>query len=70
MSVCRRTSRVYCDVDDLDGVLNALNRCIEGGAPEDADYYTGARRAIEIIRNYEHVDTQETFVQLLELDRY
>lgn len=70
MSVCRRTSRVYCDVDDLDGVLNALNRCIEGGSPEDADYYTGAMRAIEIIRNYEHVDTQETFVQLLELGRY
>ena len=75
MSVCRRTSRVYCDVDDLDGVLNTLARIVhDGGLSEQANnFIKGAYYAIDIIRYHEHVKNCQDFFDVLKnyyLDEY
>ena len=75
MSVCRRTSRVYCDVDDLDGVLNVLAR-MEHDEPlteRAKTFLTGAYYAIDVIRYHEWVDNCHDFVAILAnyyLDEY
>lgn len=58
MSVCRRTSRVYCDVDDLDGVLNVLAKTVhECELTEQAEnFIKGAYYAVDVIRYHEWVD--------------
>lgn len=75
MSVCRRTSRVYCDVDDLDGVLNTLARIVhDGELTEQANnFLKGAYYAIDVIRYHEHVNTCQDFWIVLKnyyLDEY
>ena len=66
MSVCRKTSRVYCDIDDLDGCMNVLAR--EVGETDDALYRAfakGAYYTFLILRHYERVETQADFVPIL-----
>lgn len=75
MSVCRRTSRVYCDVDDLDGVLNVLAKTVhEGELTEQAEnFIKGAYYAVDVIRYHEWVDNCHDFVAILSnyyLDEY
>lgn len=55
--------------DDLDGLLNVLDRTIsEKGEDGELDtlYYIGAFDALSIVRHHEFVDTQEDFMRLLE----
>lgn len=57
------------DHDDLDGLLNALDREIaERGENGEADtaYYVGAEMALSIIRFHEFVDTQQDFLLLFD----
>lgn len=57
------------DHDDLDGLLNALDREIaERGENGEADtaYYVGAEMALSIIRFHEFVDTQQDFLSLFD----
>ena len=75
MSVCRRTSRVYCDVDDLDGVLNVLAKTVhEGNLTETAaNFIKGAYYAVDVIRYHEWVDNCHDFMAILSnyyLDEY
>ena len=67
MSVCRRTSRVYCDVDDLDGVLNVLARLVHDAplTEQAVNFIKGAYYAIDVIRYHEWVDNCQDFTAIL-----
>ena len=75
MSVCRRTSRIYCDVDDLDGVLNTLARMVkdEPLTNQAENFLKGAYYAIDVIRYHEHIEYPRDFAEILAnyyLDEY
>ena len=63
MSVCRKTSRVYCDVDDLNGVANVAKRmALETDDPILRAYLKGVQRTAFIFANHERVETQADFM--------
>ena len=68
MSVCRQTSRVYCDVDDLDGVLNVVARTIKEEELTDhgVDFLAGVFSAFLVLRHQSNVENQAIFMKLLE----
>ena len=68
MSVCRHTSRVYCDPDDINGVLNVIHRRMtEEELSEHAfDFLAGAFSALAILVMQNHVEHQGIYMALLE----
>ena len=66
MSVCRSTSRIYCDALDIDGVLAVLGREMEEGEdPDLTAFLEGAYCTLFIFRHHERVETQADFMPVL-----
>ena len=69
MTLARKSSRIYMDEFDVDGLLKVLDR----RAAESTDSivwarYSGAARAISIISYHDYIDTQADFMRLFEKD--
>lgn len=65
MSVCRKTSRVYCDLDDLNGVCNVAKRMmLETDDPLKRAFLDGVRWTAFILANHERVETQADFMPI------
>lgn len=68
MSFCRQTSRVYSDLDDLNGALNALGHALEDADPDDDQlraFLKGAYYTVYILLRHSWVDTQADYMAIL-----
>lgn len=66
MTLSRKSSRIYLDTYDIDGLINVLEREIgEAKSSEERLYLLGAWEAITLLRDNEHLDSQVDFMLLL-----
>lgn len=66
MTLSRKSSRIYLDTYDIDGLINVLEREIgEAKSGEERMYLLGAWEAITLLRDNEHLDSQVDFMLLL-----
>ena len=66
MSVCRRTNRVYCDVDDLNGVVNVAKRmALETDDPLERAFLDGVKWTAFVFAYHERVETQADLMPIL-----
>ena len=66
MTLSRKSSRIYLDTYDIDGLINVLEREIgEAKSGEERLYLLGAWEAITLLRDNEHLDSQVDFMLLL-----
>lgn len=64
MSFSRHTSRIYCDIDDINGAINALGHEVMEGDPDFGEYYMGALMTLTLIRNHEDIRDQSVFMDM------
>lgn len=66
MSVCRKTSRVYCDLDDLNGVVNVAKRmAAETDDPLLRAFLEGVRWTAFLFAYYDRIETQAEFMPIV-----
>lgn len=67
MTLSRKTSRIYMDEYDLQGVLNVISRRLDEHSPCDASsYYSGAAIALSIIYQHDDIRDQSVFMDLFD----